>query len=66
MGHRLPLFLLLGLLVFRSTAAIAVAETVAAGFAESVTESVASVGTAAVVGKTVVAGMDSANMDFRT
>ena len=45
---------------------IAVTETVAAGFAESVAEVVASVGTAAAVGKTVVAGMDSANMDFHT
>ena len=66
LGHRLPLFLLLGLLVFQSTAVIAVTETVAAGFAESVAEAVASVDTAAAVGKTVVAGMDSANMDFHT
>ena len=65
-GHRLPLFLLLGLPADRSTAVIAATEIVAAGFAESVAEAVASVDTAAAVGKTVVAGMDSVNMDFHT
>ena len=65
-GHRLLLFLLLGLLVFQSTAVIAATETVAAGSAESVAEAVASVGTAAAVDKIVAAGMDSANMDFHT
>ena len=64
--HRLLLFPLLGLLADRSTAVIAVTEIVAAGSAESVAEAAASVGTAAAVGKTVVAGMDSANMDFHT
>ena len=58
--------LLHGFLVFQSAAVIAATEAVAAGFAESVIEAVASVGTAAAVGKTVVAGMDSANMDFHT
>ena len=66
MGHRLLLFLLLGLPADQSTAVIAVTETVAAGFAESVAEAVASVDTAAAVDKIVVAGMDSANMDFHT
>ena len=49
-----------------TSSVIAVTETVAAASAESVAEAVASVGTAAAVGKTVVAGMDSANMDFHT
>ena len=64
--HRLLLSLPLGLLVCQSAVVIAATETVAAGSAESVAEAVASVGTAAAVDKIVAAGMDSANMDFRT
>ena len=65
-GHHLLLSLPLGLPVCQSAVVIVVTETVAAGSAESVAEFVASVGTVAVVDKIVAAGMDSANMDFRT